>query len=60
MSFQGGSNGIILAGDTNKNIVDRKLAKGLKIIGIADTHFRKISSSGTVLRIKGYLLIDRS
>ena len=57
-SLLDGDNRIILAVDINEHVVDRKLAKELKRIGMIDVYFKEFNSPGPVSHVTGSAPID--
>ena len=53
------NNRIIFAADVNKYIVDRKLAKRLRKIGLTNSFFRKFNTAGPASHALGSAPIDR-
>ena len=58
-SLLDGNNRIILVADINEHVVNGKLAKELKRIGMIDAYFRKFNLPGPALHVTGSIPIDR-
>ena len=52
------NNRIIFAADVNEYVVNRKLVKRLRKIGLTDSFFRKFNTAGPVSHILGSMPID--